>query len=249
MCPRKFDWSHTHEKIMKVFGERLEKGEHVIIREDESHRYLGESIKNSMPDKCILEEGDNPENVTGTVSRHLGQLGFSNRLGQKEGKKYIELWIGQSDKKRPTTKATTTTFGSPVIDEFQECEKKMRNSTLITYSDMHLIPDKSGVYTAWMNDKLLYVGRSTKLKNRISAHFSGKRGGDKFCVYVFDEFLFPDLCKENTRLSTEQMDKRTANWICQNVKFRWVEAGRNLLTKLEKTFRKEWKPLLNPNLD
>ncbi|GAG56273.1 unnamed protein product, partial [marine sediment metagenome] len=59
-----------------------------VITEDDSARYFGKSIKNAMSGKCILEEGDDPKEITATIPKHIGEKGFSCRVGINKGKKY-----------------------------------------------------------------------------------------------------------------------------------------------------------------
>ena len=47
------------------------------ITENESPKYFGKSIKNAMPGQCILEEGDDPEDIIATIPKHIGEKGFS----------------------------------------------------------------------------------------------------------------------------------------------------------------------------
>ena len=146
------------------------------------------------------------------------------------------------------TKFDLINDGKKVVDNFPQYERELQNSIVITFSNIHLVPNKPGIYAAWMNDKLVYVGSSENLKQRIKSHYSGQRGSDQFCLYVFDKFLLPKLCKENIKLSTKEINNRTAYWIRQNIVFRFIEvqASESLLKKLERKFRKRWKPLLNP---
>jgi predicted GIY-YIG superfamily endonuclease len=51
-----------------------------------------------------------------------------------------------------------------------------------------------GVYTIWqVTGDFIYVGMSANLWERLSAHASGRRSGDQFCVYVCDRFVVPTL--------------------------------------------------------
>ena len=60
-----------------------------------------------------------------------------------------------------------------------------------------------GVYTVWREEQLLYVGMGGRngvvlgvsggLRNRLRSHWSGRRSGDQFCVYLCDRLLLPAL--------------------------------------------------------
>ena len=70
----------------------------------------------------------------------------------------------------------------------------------------------AGVYTIWHSDgRFVYVGMSGRsiksesvpgplpygLHTRLSSHFSGRRSGDQFCVYVADRLVLSDLTPAN----------------------------------------------------
>ena len=63
------------------------------ITEDESPKYFGKSIKNANEGKCILEKGNDPKNINPTIPRHIGEKGFSCRVGTHGGKKYVQIWF------------------------------------------------------------------------------------------------------------------------------------------------------------
>ena len=70
-----------------------------------------------------------------------------------------------------------------------------------------------GVYVIWRDDELIYGGMSGKqleekiraieekrakntplgLRNRLSAHRSGRLSGDQFCVYVANRIVIPAI--------------------------------------------------------
>ena len=54
-----------------------------------------------------------------------------------------------------------------------EYERELQNSIVITFSNVHLVPNKPGVYAAWMNDKLLYVCSSENLRQRLESNYLG----------------------------------------------------------------------------
>ena len=50
----------------------------------------------------------------------------------------------------------------------------------------------------WRGDTLLYAGMAGRngrgsLADRLRSHWSGRRSGDQFCVYVGDRFVVPTL--------------------------------------------------------
>ena len=129
--------------------------------------------------------------------------------------------------------------------DFRELERKMETATLVTFSRLNQIPLISSIYTAWLKDeeRCLYVGKSERLKNRIRSHFSGQRGGDQFCLYVYDNFIHqlrPD------GFNTAQVNEITAKWIQDKVSFKFVEVPESEIGIFETYLRENWKPILNP---
>jgi hypothetical protein len=45
-----------------------------------------------MGEKCDLGI-THPTNITPTIPRHLGLFGYSSRVGSRNGKKYVEIWL------------------------------------------------------------------------------------------------------------------------------------------------------------
>ena len=75
------------------------------------------------------------------------------------------------------------------VMQFVELEDQMRKSSLVTYRQYNQVPATSGVYAAWLEgeSRCLYIGKAGNtpngnLKKRITAHFSGQRGSDQFCL-------------------------------------------------------------------
>ena len=58
---------------------------------------------------------------------------------------------------------------------------------------------RSGVYAIWRGEDLIYAGFAGRdgarggFVNRLLHHRRGDRSGDKFCVYVFDRYILPEL--------------------------------------------------------
>jgi len=130
---------------------------------------------------------------------------------------------------------------------FKHLEKEMKDAKLFSFNERRLVPETSGVYTAWLSVfgecRCLYVGKSSNLSNRVWSHFTGKRGGDQFCLYVYDRYVHD---KRPLGLSTPEVDKKTGEWIRRRTKFRWVELPEDKISRAEKFLRKNWKPILNP---
>jgi hypothetical protein len=126
-----------------------------------------------------------------------------------------------------------------------ELEEAMRKATDVGFGSLAGIPAASGIYTAWLvgADTCFYVGKAARLIERIRSHYSGQRGSDQFCLYVYDRFMCVEL---ETGLSTREINQRTAMWIRERVTFRWVIAPVEELAVLEAGMRKAWVPILNP---
>jgi len=134
----------------------------------------------------------------------------------------------------------------------------------------------AGAYTVWLRNKLAYVGmagrrwkekelrqrreegkRAIGLYRRLASHARGTRGGDQFCLAVFDYYILPDLTRdeiEKTKREIEKtksdkpffLDELTKNFIRQNLSYRFVKVpdGRTA-SQLESTVKKTKRPLLN----
>ena len=131
--------------------------------------------------------------------------------------------------------------------EYSEFEVLLKNSPLFMYDQSALIPSTSGVYAAWLKGetRCLYAGKSTNLHRRIRSHFSGQRGSDQFCLYVYDIYVHinrPD------GLDTAQVNDLTGEWIRKNVLFRFVELPESEISEHEDSIRKACQPILNPLL-
>jgi len=87
-----YDWANVKKILEMKAGDALAKGMAIKIYEDESEEIFGKSISRAMPGKCILENDDKPGEITPTIPRHLGELGYSNRVGTEKGKKYVLIW-------------------------------------------------------------------------------------------------------------------------------------------------------------
>lgn len=125
---------------------------------------------------------------------------------------------------------------------------KMTSATLKGFNGLYSIPMTSGVYAAWLHgeSRCFYVGRATKLKERIKSHFSGARGGDQFCLYVYDKYIHELRCNKKSKLTTYEVNKLTGRWIRDGVKFKWIKLDENEIIDAEKYLQKKLRPILNP---
>jgi hypothetical protein len=128
----------------------------------------------------------------------------------------------------------------------------------------------AGVYTVWhLDGRFIYVGmfgRSitsktvagptpNKLPSRLRSHFSGKRSGDQFCVYVADRLVLPSLTPvdiADVATGRHQMDAHVRQYIHANLGYRFIKVGDGKTAReIENLIKKgEWpqgKPLLNPS--
>ncbi|WP_141333109.1 hypothetical protein [Myxococcus sp. AB025B] len=98
----------------------------------------------------------------------------------------------------------------------------------------------AGVYSIWRDQQLVYVGMagrgslveepsSTKprgLADRLRSHASGRRSGDKFCVYVCDRLVLPTLSPEDIQQVSSgalSLDERTQAFIHAHLGYRFVQ--------------------------
>lgn len=65
----------------------------------------------------------------------------------------------------------------------------MLTSNKVAYENFSDIPLSRGIYATWLLDECIYVGKSSKLRDRIKSHYSGQRGSDQFCLYIFDSYV------------------------------------------------------------
>jgi hypothetical protein len=128
-----------------------------------------------------------------------------------------------------------------------ELERQMLDARPARYDELSTVPIASGVYTAWLEgeDRCFYVGRSANLWLRIRSHFSGARGGDQFCLYVYDSYIHAQRCKSADLVNTNQINAQTGRWIRQNIAFRWVAMHYPDSLPAEAHLRRQWRPTLN----
>jgi hypothetical protein len=127
----------------------------------------------------------------------------------------------------------------------------------------------AGVYTIWHKDgRFIYVGMSgrgitgaTKPRNsphglytRLHSHWSGRRSGDQFCVYVADRFVLPTLSQEDIAAiasGRHEMDAYVRRYIHDELLYRYiiVETGSEALSIETAIKSGAWgrgRPFLNP---
>ncbi len=119
----------------------------------------------------------------------------------------------------------------------------MLTSTRHSYDKLANIPYTRGIYATWLRDECIYVGKSSKLKNRITSHYSGQRGSDQFCLYIFDSYIKTALDGKGASLS-KQLNRETQQWIRENLTFSYYECEND--TEQEIVYRKSMQPTLNP---
>ena len=129
--------------------------------------------------------------------------------------------------------------------DFDTLATQMTTQPAVGRLRLDQISEEGGIYTAWkMGDShCLYAGKAGNLQNRIRSHYSGQRGGDQFCLYVYDQIL------HETRpqgLTTQAVNNMTRDWIRSNVEFKFVVLPTAQIDEAEILIRKHWKPTLNP---
>ena len=93
MEPERYDYDLAERMILKEFGEKLRRGEHVFIDEEDSRLYFGKSIERALGGCVDLDEGLIIRKDFATVPLHMSQRGFSCKVGTRNGLKYVELWF------------------------------------------------------------------------------------------------------------------------------------------------------------
>lgn len=129
------------------------------------------------------------------------------------------------------------------MPDFIVIENAMLNAPLLGFAQLGQIPLTSGIYSAWIGeDTCFYVGKATQLGKRISSHYSGQRGSNQFCLYVYDVYVFS---VRPLGLTTSQVNNLTKTWIRENVKFRYLQINESELDLYERGIIQRWQPTLN----
>jgi predicted GIY-YIG superfamily endonuclease len=104
---------------------------------------------------------------------------------------------------------------------------------------INLLSDvKSGIYAAWYQNNIIYIGQSKNIYKRISKHYGGQRGSNQFCTYIFDNFLIKTISLEGQKL-TQRFNQKTQEFIKQNITFSLIFIEENKkLVQIETDLRK-----------
>ena len=131
-----------------------------------------------------------------------------------------------------------------------------------------------GVYTVWRGDQLIYVGMAgralspgadasgpasaklTGLRSRLASHASGRRSGDRFCIYVFDRLVLPTLSLQQIQDAARgqlSLDGLTRQLIRESLSYRFTVVSDAVTARAaEREIQREGltngPPLLNPLL-
>ena len=83
-----------------------------------------------------------------------------------------------------------------------------------------------GVYLIYQGDRWIYIGMSFKnLQSRLNQHASGRRSGDKFCVYVSDRLVMKNLTDEQLdgiSEGTYSLDHQIRDFIRTELSYRYL---------------------------
>ena len=132
-------------------------------------------------------------------------------------------------------------------------DNHLRTSSKIKYDDITKeIPTQGrGIYAAWLKEDnkhaCVYIGKASNLHKRIKNHYSGQRGSDQFCLYIFDSYVKITIDGIGAHLSKE-MNRLTREWSRENITFSYIEFTDDDIdeSEEERYFRRSWKPILNP---
>ena len=140
--------------------------------------------------------------------------------------------------------AESKTFSFSIRDIqtiFEECDKEL---------DI--------LYSIFLNNEFIYIGRCgvTNFQHfRLNSHRSGRRSGDKFCIYIQDYYVLP-LLIENLKKNKEdyvfekgKLDREVGKFISENLRLKYLSVQKDDVVDLENRIR-EGKygrtPKLNP---
>lgn len=123
--------------------------------------------------------------------------------------------------------------------------RELQDTTALKFADWPhpQVPRRAaGVYTIWHQENLLYAGMSGRgaraedftvgsdgkavgLWTRLNSHWSGRRSGDQFNIYVCDRFVVPELTRDQQQaIASDQLrlDHMTRDFIRQNLTYRYL---------------------------
>lgn len=98
----------------------------------------------------------------------------------------------------------------------------------------------SGVYSIWDNMKLIYIGKSTNLHERLNDHRKGNRGGDSFNIYIFDRFILGRLSNEEIKSISEgglNANTIVKNYIQSKLSYRISKVKKENISSVENELR------------
>lgn len=122
-------------------------------------------------------------------------------------------------------------------------EQNVLKTHKYSYQEIQEIPVSRGIYAAWLLNECIYIGKSGKLFDRIKSHYSGQRGSDQFCLYIYDSYIKVSLNGKGAEL-TKEINSITKEWSRKNLFFSYYECKND--GEQELIFRKSMQPTLNP---
>lgn len=128
---------------------------------------------------------------------------------------------------------------------FDTLTSQMMTQPAVGWLQLDQISEDCGVYTAWRkgDSHCFYAGKAGNLQNRIRSHYAGQRGGDQFCLYVYDQIL------HETRpqgIKTQAVNNMTRHWIRSNIAFKFIALPAAQIDEAEILFRKQSKLGVRP---
>jgi hypothetical protein len=128
----------------------------------------------------------------------------------------------------------------------QEAKKLQKFS----FDEIKSIPNSKGIYFTWKKSDnyqdLIYVGKSTKLFSRIKSHYSGQRGSDQFCLYIFDSYMKLQANGIGADISKD-FNQQTQQFSRDELKFSFIVLKDNENeSEVESFLRNSLEPTLNP---
>lgn len=229
---------------LQIHGERDNWNGYVVVSRDGLRK--GDMAHAKSLGKIIL--GSNK------LLDFFGDAEFEIRISNRLKLNVVQMDIKKSVSPVPiqTSKKETTSVSDVVIETTNipngELDAKAKPSQLIGYGQLSQIPNASGIYTAWLEGekRCFYVGKASNLYKRIRDHFSGQRGGDQFCLYVYDAYVHGERSCSDTNITSLQLNNLTRDWIRKHIKFRYIEIPKEEISQTETRLRDKLCPILNP---